>query len=69
MEIQTPAPILMKFCTHIPTWFDPPTTPSSLGPETPRDEGQIFEKCLQNKRFLASCKLTRAAPGTSATWV
>jgi len=54
MEIQTPAPIFMKFCTHIPAcprkdlmqvW--PPTpSPWSWGPKTLRAEGHIFWKLL-----------------------
>jgi len=40
--------------------------PGPGGPKTLKAEGHIFEKCLQNKRFLVGCKLTRAMPGTSA---
>jgi len=35
------------------------------GPETLKAEEHIFENCLQNKR---GCKLTRAEPGTSASY-
>jgi len=41
--------------------------PLSLGePETLKAEGTIFGNCLQNKRCSVGCKLTQAAPGTSA---
>jgi len=76
MEIQTGAPIIMKFCTHIPTCpskglvqvchpSPPPSGPG--GSKTLKAEGHIFENCLQNKRCSAGCKLTRALPGTSAS--
>jgi len=42
--------------TPFPTW--------AWGPETLWAEGHIF---LQNKRCFAGCKLSRAAPGTSAS--
>jgi len=43
--------------------------PSLPGPggKTLKAEGNIFENCFQNKRPSAVCKLTRAAPGTSAS--
>jgi len=46
MEIQTPEPILMKFCMHIPTcprkvW--PPPIPWAWGLETLKAEGHIFK--------------------------
>jgi len=75
MEIQTPARILIKFCTHIPTCprkvlvqvCPPSPHPSGPGgPEILKAEGHIFENCLKNKRCSAGCKLTRAALGTSA---
>jgi len=37
------------------------------GPEPLKAEGHIFENSLQNKRYSAGCKLTLAAPGTSAS--
>jgi len=50
MEIKTPAPILMKFCTHIPTkeGFGPGLTPACSPPgprglETLKAEGHIFK--------------------------
>jgi len=67
MEIQTPAPTLMKFCSHISTCPrkvlmqvgpHPPPTPGPGGPETLKPERQ---------RCSAGCILTRAAPGTSAS--
>jgi len=76
MEIQTPAQILIKFCTHIPTcprkvlmqvWARPTHPPGPWGPETLEAEGHIIENCLQNKGCLAGCKLTPAALGTSAS--
>jgi len=71
MEIQTPAPILMKFCMHIPTYprkvlvqVGPPT-PSTPGPEgtkTLKAEGHIFENCLKKQKMF--CRL-QINPGTS----
>jgi len=42
--------------------------PSLPGPgrKTLKAEGDIFENYLQDKRCSAVCKLTHAAPGTSA---
>jgi len=70
VEIQTPAPIMMKFCTHTPDLskegFGAGLTPApSLpgpGGKTLQAEGHIFENCLQNKRCSAVCKLT---PGSA----
>jgi len=68
MEIQTPAPILTKFCTHIfisqrkvlvQVW-PPPPHPLGLGGLKPSKLKDTFLRCS------AGCKLTRAAPGTSA---
>jgi len=62
-----------KICTSSPEgrfwWrFDsPPPPPWSWGPKALRAEGHIFENYYQNKRCSAGCKLTRAAPGTSAS--
>jgi len=76
IEIQTPARILIKFCTLIPTcprkvlvqFWARPTHPSEpWGPETLEAEEPIIENCLQNKRCLPVCKLTPAVPGTSAS--
>jgi len=49
MEIQTPSPILMKFCTHCPrkVWcrFDPlPLPPGPRGPKTLKLKG-TFLRC------------------------
>jgi len=72
MEIQTPARILIKFCTHLSKGrfrcsFDPgPLILLGLGAETSKGEGHIFENCLQNRGCSVGGKLTRAAPGTSA---
>jgi len=44
-----------------------PSTIWARGPETLKAEEHIFENCLQNKRCSAGCKLTQAAPGTSAS--
>jgi len=41
--------------------------PGPGGPKILKAEGNIFEKCLQNKRWSAGCKLTWATPGTSAS--
>jgi len=52
MEFQTPATILMKFSTHIPTcprkflvqiWPPPPSPPGPRGLETLKAEGHIFK--------------------------
>jgi len=77
MEIQTPAWILIKFSTHIPTcsrmvlvqfWTRPPHPPGPRGPETLEAEWHIIENCLQNKRCSAGCKLTRAALDALASY-
>jgi len=67
MEIQTPAPILMNFCTHIPTCPRKVLVQGLGGPKIPKAEENIFENCLLYKRCLAGCKLIRAGPGTSAS--
>jgi len=62
----------MKFCSHIPTFprkilvpvWPPLLPPGPGGLETFWAEGHIF---LPNKRCSAGCKLTWAAPGTSAS--
>jgi len=43
--------------------------PSLPGPggKTLKAEGNIFENCFQNIQCSAGCKLTRAAPSTSAS--
>jgi len=69
METQTPAPILMKFSTHIPTCprkvlvqvWPPPPHPLGLGGLKPLKLKDTFLRCS------AGCKLTRAAPGASAS--
>jgi len=70
MEIQTPATILLKFCTQRPYLFKEGfgygLTPASFpilglgGTETLKAEEHIFETCLQCKRCSAGYKLTRA---------
>jgi len=73
MEIQTPAPTLMKFCTHTLTYPRkvlvqvcplPPLPSRPGGPEPLKAEEHIFENCVRNKRCSAGYKLTQAAPGT-----
>jgi len=44
-----------------------PLPPEPGGPKILKAEGHIFENCLQNKRCSTGCKLTWAAPGTSAS--
>jgi len=68
IEIQTPTSILMKFSTYIPSCqrkvlvqvWPPPPPPGPRGLETLKAEGHIL-------RSSAGCKLTWAAPGTSAS--
>jgi len=45
-----------------------PLIPGPGGPKTLKAEGNIFENCLQSKGCSAGCKLTRAGPGTSASF-
>jgi len=63
MEIQTPAPIWIKFCTHIPicprkvlvqVW--PPTPPLSGpgGPEILKAEGHIFDYKTKDVQQVAN---------------
>jgi len=48
--------------------FNPyPHPPGPRGPKTIKAEGHIFENGLQNKRYSAGYKSTRAMLGTSAS--
>jgi len=46
-----------------------PHTSKKRGSETLKAEGHIIENCQHNKRCSSGCKLTRAAPGTSACYI
>jgi len=77
IEIPTPALIWIKFLhahPHLPKEGfgaclipNHPPPSGSGGPEILKADEHIFDYCLQNKRCSASCKLTRAAPGISAS--
>jgi len=49
--------------------FDPcPAPHGPWGSKILKAEEDIFENCLLNKICLEGCKITWAAPGTSASW-
>jgi len=63
--------ILYAFSQQSKKGFGAGLTPApslpGAGVKTLTAEWHIFENGLQNKRCSADCKLTRAAPGTSAS--
>jgi len=45
-----------------------PSLPGPGGPETLKAEGNIFEKCFQNDRCLASYKMVSLDPRGESIW-